>query len=293
MLTCPGRLVIPGLITMQMTSLLGPVRQCFGIKKDKKAKDKALAEFDQKTVPVADSDGSVTATSVTTRTSRGNMFSYQSLEDCLNRGPDFHDFLEWCATKAFNSENVKFCDRVVKFKNEWSRVFAPPNQGVDYARLAMYKIAVVIYIDLVDEATTYYTINIEGLIKNNLCTLFGHNAKIMAARRPSSAPQSPAAHSAVVPWETSDADGHALGNLSRPSLNKGCASSTTELIGNYDEDSSAFDPGDQMDDFVVPEAFDKTCFDAAMASVKHMLWQQPWQEFMRSKRTSASASTLA
>lgn len=291
-------LVVPGLITMQLVALLGPIRQCFGIKKDKKAKDKALAEFDQKTVTVADSDRSLTATSVTTRSSRGNMFSYQSLENCLNHGPDFHEFFGWCATKAFNSENVKFCDQVVKFKYEWTRVFAPPNQGLEHARMAMYRIAVNIYLTLVNDATSNYTINIEAHIKRNLRTLFGHNGELIARRRRSSAPQhSPAvAVSAISPWDTPGdpfANAHPLRQLSRRSLDKGSGSSTTELISNHDEEPSWVDPNDPFTDITVPEAFDEACFDAAMASVKHMLWQQPWQDFMRSKRTSASASALA
>ncbi|KAL9026540.1 MAG: hypothetical protein Q9196_004813 [Gyalolechia fulgens] len=254
-----------------------------------KAKDKALAEFDNKTTTVADPDTSVTATSVTTSSSRGNMFTFQSLEECLNHGPDFTGFYHWCANKAFNSENVKFCDKVIKFKHEWTRVFSPPNQGLENARLVMYRAALEIYLGLVDDDTSYNTINIEGPIKRNLRTLFADAARTIASRRR----EPPTAVSAVSPWETPApfGNGHALRRLSRPSLDKG--SSTTGLISDRDEDADWVDPNDPFTDITVPEGFDETCFDAAMASVKHMLWQQPWQEFMRNRRASAGAAASA
>ncbi|KAL9003308.1 MAG: hypothetical protein Q9188_003807 [Gyalolechia gomerana] len=286
-------LVVPGLIMMQMTCLLGPLRQCFGIFKDKRAKDKALAEFDHKAAKVANPDSSVTTTSVTTRSSRGIMFTFQSLEECLNHGPDFSGFYHWCTNRAFNGENVKFCDKVIKFKHEWTRVFCPPNQGLENARRIMYRVALEIYLGLVNDDTSHNTINIEAPIKRTLRTIFADAGRTIAYRRRKSTPASSTPMSAVSPWETSDplANAQPLRQLSRPSLDKG--SSTTELISDRDEDANWVDPDDPCTDITVPEAFDETCFDAAMASVKNMLWQQPWQDFMRNKRASASAAASA
>lgn len=278
---------------MQMTCLLGPLRQCFGIFKDKKAKDKALAEFDHKAAKVANPDSSVTTTSVTTRSSRGIMFTFQSLEECLNHGPDFSGFYQWCTNRAFNGENVKFCDKVIKFKHEWSQVFCPPNQGLENARRIMYRVALEIYLGLVNDDTSLNTINIEAPIKRTLRTIFADAGRTIAYRRRKSTPASPTPVSAVSPWETSDplANAQPLRQLSRSSLDKG--SSTTELISDRDEDANWVDPDDPCTDITVPEAFDETCFDAAMASVKNMLWQQPWQDFMRNKRASAAAAASA
>ncbi|KAL8643676.1 MAG: hypothetical protein Q9210_007595, partial [Variospora velana] len=47
---------------------------------------------------------------------------------------------------------------------------------------------------------------------------------------------------------------------------------------------------DPFADFPVPATFSDACFDRAMASVKHMLWQQPWQEYMRSRRESTASA---
>ncbi|KAL8934702.1 MAG: hypothetical protein Q9216_005773 [Gyalolechia sp. 2 TL-2023] len=289
-------LVVPGLITMQLAALLGPLWQCLGIFTDKKAKEKALAEFDNKANTVVDRGASVTATSITTRSSRGNMFTFQSLEECLNHGPDFNDFFKWCTQKAFNGENVKFCDKVLKFRNEWTRVFCPPNQGLDNARRIMYRIAVQIYINLIDDDTSRHTINIEGQIKRDLRALFAEAGHAIAIRRGKSPPGSPAATlSAVSPWETADpfANAHPLRRLSRHSVDKG--SSTTELISTRDEEEEDDWAGrdDPLDGITIPDAFEETCFDAAVASVKNMLWQQPWQDFMRNKRASGSTSTSA
>ncbi|KAL8826780.1 MAG: hypothetical protein Q9170_007275 [Blastenia crenularia] len=286
-------LVVPGLMTMQLVALIGPLIQCWALFKGEKATEEALADFDNRKIqPITDRNASLSTTSVKTRSSRGNMFSMQSLDECLNGGPDFYPFFSWCQEKSFNSENVSFCDKAAKFRSEWSRVLAPPNQGFENARLIMYRTAIKIYLVLIDDSTSFYSINIEASIKRNLRALFADAAMVIATRRPST-PKSPKL--AVTPWDevadpfATPGNDHPLRPLTRRSLDKGSSTSVAQLTDPEHEDP--FDPNDPFTDICVPEGFDETCFDAAVASVKHMLWQQPWQDYMRSKRGSAIAPT--
>ena len=273
-------------MTMQMIALLGPLLQCLSLHRNKKETDQVLADFDnKKATGITDPNASLTTTSSKTRSSRSMRFSMESLSDCLNAGSDFLPFFNWCAQKSFNSENVSFCDKVIKFKREWTRVFAPPNQGYDNSRLIMYRVALNIYLTLIDDNTAHFPINIEDHIKRKLRSLFADAAKVIAARRPST-PRSP--NATVTPWDeppdpfTNPGNDHMLRPLTRNSLDKG--SSTTELITELD---GPVDLDDPFSDITIPDHFDESCFDAAMASVKHMLWQQPWQDYMRSRRGSA------
>ncbi|KAL9599642.1 MAG: hypothetical protein Q9219_003726 [cf. Caloplaca sp. 3 TL-2023] len=285
-------LIVPGIMTMQIVNLCGPLIQCYGLFKRGKETQAVLAAYDNKhTEPLT---ASLTTTSLKTRSTNSTRATMDSLEKCLDNGPDYDDFLIWCSKKTLNGENVIFCNRTLKFKREWINALAPPNQGLDHARLIMYRIALDIYVKLVDDDTSETQINIEDHIKRRLRAIFAADARMLASsslsRRPSTI------RAAATPWdeEPSDyfsrlaGDEHPLRPLTQvSSMDKG--SSTTELIAELDEPTDSC--GGEMSAIVaVPESFGEDCFDAALASVKHMLWQEPWQRYLREKRGSATSA---
>ncbi|KAL8918173.1 MAG: hypothetical protein Q9208_007525 [Pyrenodesmia sp. 3 TL-2023] len=283
---------------MQLIALLGPLGQCFRSRKAKKETDRALREFDlKKSKGVAAPNASVTTTSdtevsVKTGSSRGTRYTVESLENSIsNQTPDLGPFREFCAEKCFCVENVAFLEKVVKFKREWDRIFSVPGQDLENARQLMYRVAVNIYLTLIDDNTANASINIEGYIKKQLESLFRAAALGIASRRPSS-PKSIAA--VVTPWDepadpfVNPGNDHPLRPLTHHSMDKGSSSDLVTEVNSALEGDNPF-----AADLPVPPAFDSACFDRAAASVKHMLWQQPWQEYMRSKRGSAVPATSA
>ncbi|KAL8663011.1 MAG: hypothetical protein Q9202_004241 [Teloschistes flavicans] len=282
----PAMWFLPGLISWEMIMLCGPLVTVYKNRKTATTNKRVLAEFDKKkTKGIIPANGSLTTT--TTQASSGR-FSMQSLDDCLNaNGPDFDAFHFFCATKVFNGENVLFLEKTIKFKNEWARVFAVPECSLEKARMHMYRNAVDIYLKLVNEPTAAYAINVEGRIYSRLKSLFGAAANLIATRRPST-PRS-VSHAAT-PWDeladpfTVPGNDHPLRPILRRSMDK--ANSTTELVTEIEPDLD-----DPLFGIAIPTDFDHTCFDEAMASVKNMLWQQPWQDFMNSRRASTVSAS--
>ncbi|KAI4170776.1 MAG: hypothetical protein LQ348_007055 [Seirophora lacunosa] len=287
----PAMWFAPGLIVMQLVALLGPLSQVYKSKKAQKETDQVLLEFaDKKSNGLVPHDASLTSTSIKTRSSRGMMFNMESLDSCLNnKTSDYEPFYQFCAKKCFNSENVIFLDKAISFKREWARISGVPGQSAENVRHIMYRVAVNIYLTLINDDTANYAINIEGHIKKELHALFRAVAISIATRRPST-PAFPNAH--VTPWDepadpfTNPGNDHPLRPLTRHSIDKGSSSSASELITDID----LADPADPLAGFPIPAAFSDACFDRAMGSVKHMLWQQPWQEYMRSRRDSTASA---
>ncbi|KAI4281854.1 MAG: hypothetical protein L6R35_005542 [Caloplaca aegaea] len=280
----PAMWFAPGLIAMQLVAILGPLSQVYKSKIAQKETDQVLLEFaDKKNNGTVPPDASVTTTSIKTGSSRGMMFNMESLDNCLNmKTSDYEPFHQFCAKKCFNSENVIFLDKAIGFKREWTRIFNVPDQSINSARQTMYRVAVNIYLTLINDDTANYAINIEGHIKKELHSLFRAAAISIASHRHST-PQSP--NFQVTPWDeapglfTNPGNDHPLRPLTRHSIDKG-SSSSTYLVSQTDVSDDPFP------DFPIPATFSDACFDRAMASVKHMLWQQPWQEYMRSRRES-------
>ncbi|KAL8707996.1 MAG: hypothetical protein Q9220_007076 [cf. Caloplaca sp. 1 TL-2023] len=275
----------PGLIMMEMTAILMPLMQCWKIHKQAQETERALSEFDRKVHHgVSDPNASTINTSVKTRSTRGSMETMESLDKCLTEmGSMFSEFLQYCTTKSFNGENLMFLEKAIRFKTDWTHMMSNSALTQNQVRLTMYRAAVHIYLTSICEKTAPFQINIEGRYYDKLKSLFDAAATMIASRRPTSH----RSNSAVTPWDEpldpiGSNDHQAEPILLRPMAK----SSTTALISDLDTTTDADDP---FADITVPAEFDVTCFDQAVASVKHMLWQQPWQDFSRSKRTSTAS----
>ncbi|KAL8773559.1 MAG: hypothetical protein Q9209_001664 [Squamulea sp. 1 TL-2023] len=283
---------LPGLITMQMLTVLSALFQVWRSKKHAKQVDGALEQFDikKRTGTVGPNDSIIT-TSTRTKTSSYSRVPMKAMEECLtNNGLEYNAFYHFCTTKTFNGENLVFLDKAIKFKLEWRRIFNLLNVSNDTARLRMYRDAIDIYLTLIWDKTAKYPINIPSQVSRDLHTLFQDAATLIAANRPSK----PRSGSHVSPWEepadpfATTAGDHPLRPMLRRSLDK--SSNSTEYISELDLGQTSLDPSDALNNFPVPATFDDTCFDAAFASIKHMMWEQPYQDFMKSKRNSGSSA---
>ncbi|KAL8728730.1 MAG: hypothetical protein Q9166_005217 [cf. Caloplaca sp. 2 TL-2023] len=284
----PPMWFLPGLITLELVTILGPLIVCWRSRKQAKATNQALDEFDTKQRHgTAGPHASMITTSTKTKSSGGSRVPMKTMEDCLMaNGPDFYAFLRFCSTKTFNGENLLFLDKAIKFKIEWRRISSLHNVSHDSVRLQLFRTAVQIYLTCIWK-TAPYPINIPSNIQRDLAILFMDAAVIVAARRPSTF----RSESNVTPWDepadpfTTSGTDHPLRPILRRSVDKG---SRTELI--TDLDLGTTDLSNPLIDYAVPTAFDDRCFDAAFASIKQMMWEQPYQDFMKSKRNSAASA---
>ncbi|KAI4269545.1 MAG: hypothetical protein LQ337_007216 [Flavoplaca oasis] len=284
----PAMWFVPGLITMQMITVLSALFQVWRSQRQAKEVHGALNEFAiKKHAGIAGPNASIMTTSTKTKNSGSSRVPMKAMEDCLtSNGLEYNAFYHFCTTKTFNGENLVFLDRAIKFKLEWHRIFNLLNVSHDNARLSLYRDAVDIYLALIWDKTANYPINIPSNISRDLNTLFQSAAAIIAANRPAR----PRLGSNVTPWDEpadpfNSAGDHPLRPMLRRSLDKGSATEISES-----ELAPSLDPSDPLYNFSVPANFDDACFDAAFASIKHMMWEQPYQDFMKSKRNSASSA---
>ncbi|KAI4111906.1 MAG: hypothetical protein LQ339_000365 [Xanthoria mediterranea] len=295
----PAMWFVPGLITMQMITILSALFQVWRSKKQAKEVDGALNAFDvKKQIGTVGPNASIVTTSTKTKGSGSSRVPMKTMEDCLtSNGLEYNAFYHFCTTKTFNGENLVFLDKTIKFKLEWRRIFNLLHVSPNAARLRMYRDAVDIYLTLIWDKTAKYPINIPSTISRDLNTLFQSAAAIVAANQPSTGRSS----SNVTPWdEPSDpfasVGDHPLRPMLRHSLDKGSATKLiTELehcspSENDHNNDISLEPSDPLHDVHVPADFNESCFDAAFASIKHMMWEQPYQDFMKSKRNSASSA---
>ncbi|KAL8993040.1 MAG: hypothetical protein Q9169_006640 [Polycauliona sp. 2 TL-2023] len=290
----PAMWFIPGLITMQMITILSALFQVWHSKKQAREVDGALKDFAvKKHAGISGPNASIITSSTKTKGSGNTRVPMKAMEDCLtNNGLEYNAFYHFCTTKTFNGENLVFLDKTIKFKLQWRQYFNLLHVNHNTARLSLYRDAVDIYLTLIWDKTATYPINLPSAISRDLNTLFQSAAAFIAANRPTT----PRSGSNVSPWdEPSDpfasVGDHPLRPMLRRSIDKGSATdSATELSSHHEHTNIALDPSDPLYDFTVPANFDETCFDAAFASIKHMMWEQPYQDFMKSKRNSASSA---
>ncbi|KAL8636201.1 MAG: hypothetical protein Q9228_006377 [Teloschistes exilis] len=286
----PAMWFLPALIAWELIMLCGPLVTIYKNRKAAINNSRILAEFrKKKSKGVNPANGSLTT--LVTQGSSGR-HSMKSLESCLNaNAEDFVAFHKFCANKALNGENVLFLEKTIKFKNEWTRVLTVPDCSLEKARMHMYRNAVDIYLKLVNEPTAAYPINVEGKIYLTLKSLFGTAATLIATRRPSAARSN---SNAATPWDVpadpleASGNDHPLRPILTHSISMGKTNSTTELVTEVEAEADLDDP---LTGIAIPAKFDQACFDEAMASVKNMLWQQPWQDFMNSRRESTASTS--
>ncbi|KAL8798370.1 MAG: hypothetical protein Q9182_006719 [Xanthomendoza sp. 2 TL-2023] len=284
----PAMWFLPGLIIMQTVTIISPLCEVYKGRKRVQILNQDLKDFDKKQRnSMAGANVSVTTTSTKTKGSGSSRVPIKSMEDCLqDNGLEWLAFFHFCTTKTFNGENLAFLDRTNKFKAEWRRMVTLRKGTYNNPRLQMFRTAVHIYLTLIWK-TAKYPINIPCHISRDLAGLFQEAATIVVATSP------PIARSAsnVTPWDEPADPFNGGDHPLRPMLPySSIRGSTIDSITELDlvalEDSS-----DPLTGYHVPVVFDDRCFDAAYDSIKHMMWEQPYQDFIKSRRSCATSTS--
>ena len=261
-------------------------------KKAAAATKKALAMFDLKKLRSKPSATS-SRTSQSLDSKKGKMYSMDSLEECLILPSTCDAFQDYATAVEFCGENVIFLTKVLKFKQQW-HVTLSQTHNISGAMKTLYREALSIYIHLIHASTALYPINIESPIYAQLEKVFGSAAVLVACKRRGSE-GALSITSSVTPWEditptpTEQADPFAdeLPLKAIPSRPGSRSNSSSDRILTIHDDQELADT-DVLGDMLLPDEFDNNVFDAALNSVKYMVWTETWQHYHKWKRASGT-----
>ena len=281
---------IPGLMMMELVTLIFPIVQIFRHKQAARETQAILAEFDVKKLHSEPSSTGSLATR-STASKRGKMFSMESLDECLTTNCDGLQVYASCM--ELNGENIIFLTKVLGFQRKWAMDFSKISNP-SRASMGMFRAALSIYITLVHSDTASYPINIESHIYSSLESVFGAATKLVASRRNSELPLSPI--SSVTPWDEPQQDPFESAMPESPGGTypmRNMSLSTPPARRSIDNDSRAHivrldDDLDTLAGFHIPAEFDEHIFDAAFKSIRYMVWSETWQRYMIWKRSSAT-----
>ena len=271
-------------MTMEITTLAFPIYLILKQQKNDQDYRVDLENFDAK---IAGKKGlNSTSASMTTRStgSKGKMETMEALEDHLNTQ---HDGLQiYASCSELCGENILFLRKVISFKKQWASVFGKRGANASKARMTMFRVALNVYVNLVDSNTAKYPINIESPIYHTLEEMFGAATKLVATRRKSTSTTSV---STVTPWDEpedpfdTDKRRNTLNMRSISLRDLSDENESSEAIITPSEVSELSDP---LSGFIVPGDFGPHVFDAAFKSIKYMVWSETWQRYMSFRRNS-------
>ena len=280
---------VPGLVTMQLTTLIYPIMLIRKHKRAIRETARALQAFDNKrlsSTAASSSAGSMVTGS--TGSKGGKMYSMDTLDECMQT--NFDALQIYATTMEFNGENIIFLSKVLDFKSKWVATFSRLDDNVR-ARSLMYRTAVNIYISLIHSSTATYPINIEFPIYARLESIFGLATSLVATKHRTSISSTPG--SAVTPWDepaefmpnpagTTSPDAFDMKTIAMPATRTSTNDSSEHIISLDD----LTDPHDPLADFHIPAEFDQQVFDAAFKSIRYMVWSETWQRYQNWKRSS-------
>ena len=286
--------LMPGIIAMQLTTVVFPVMHLHQHKKAAFATTKALAMFDSKKL-APNSSATSSRTSQSLDSKKGKMHSMESLDECLVLPSSCDAFQDYATAVELCGENVIFLTKVLKFKQMW-HVTLSQTHNISGAMKVMYREALSIYIHLVHTGTALYPINIESPIYAQLEKVFGSAALLIACQRRGSE-SALSMTSSVTPWEditptpTEQADPFTdkfpLTAVSSRLTSRSNSSNDRVLTVN---DEHELPDTDVLDEMLLPDEFDNNVFDAAFKSVKYMVWTETWQHYHKWRAASNSTA---
>ena len=259
---------VPGLITIELVTLGFPIYQVYRHKRAAYKTTKTIAQWE-----LNRDNGFPFALSIISNT---RSTSVSELDECLHG--DFSQFLVYCCWSAFTGESTKFLIKVLNFQKRWDIVFLQAGKDVDRARMAMFRAAVEIYLSMIYSPTAIEQINVEHSIYRQLDLLFKAAGTLLASDRP---PTSRSNRSMVAPWDeplidqSNDRNDRLIqmANLGRCDLSD---IKDTQCIVDLDEVVE----DDKLAGFNIPAEFGRHCFDEAYASIKEMVYNNSWQNWV-------------
>lgn len=248
----------PGIIIMQAVTVFIPIYEEYSIGRLSPATLSALREWENRNASQSQSTltpksvrtQETSSTESSTKSDGSRTFQMAALEQELAKDPT--SLLHFAATRDFTAENIIFLMSVREWKAK-CRI-----HGVS----AMYEQAIEIYAHSISEKLAEFPINIEGVIRTRLDSIFGPAVADFKTRQTDPYNEViPFAGPAVVP----------LSPLKSPSesriINK-------EL---YEENN---------------QGINEKVFDAAERSIKYLVLTNTWRKFINEGSPRSSLETL-
>ena len=293
---------------MEIVTLTFPIYQILHHKRSARATHRALAEFDRKKLnpsSLLDDATTITGSLATTTRSvskRRKMYTMDSLDLCLSNSP--HNLQIYASCMELNGENIIFLTKVLAFKQQatalFSKTCSDSNTSFRRARKTMFRVALSIYVTLVNARTASYPINVESHIYNRLDAIFGPATALVAASDDTNSRTSSlkSSNSNPTPWDEpaspTDENPPPLAypmqamshrSSSNPQIAKFPSNESCERIvrldtpGGEGEGEGGEGGKDVLEGVDVPAEFDEGVFEQAWLSVRYMVWTETWQRF--------------
>lgn len=281
----------PGLITIELTTLIFPIYQIYRHKKVARETSRALAEFDAKQLNFKEGSETTSVSTATRSTgSKGKMYSMETLEHCIHTNCDGLQVYASCM--ELNGENIVFLTRVIKFKRQWRAEFTNSKNAMR-TRTTMFRAALSIFVNLVHAETATYPINIESNIYRGLELMFCEATQLVACQ-PESRNSSTTSIAQVTPWAepglvSEDFETFQLGDMKKHPRASFRRLSSEDGVSHHSTPSTTDSVEwleDPLNSCMVPVDFDAKVFDAAFKSIKYMVWSETWQRFMNFKKAA-------
>lgn len=207
------------------------------------------------------------------------LYSMQALRSALNQ--DHKPLLEFAATKEFSAENILFLTRVRAWRSAWSTAAAnlpSPTQIPPATLKHLFNTAVDIYIDLIDEATAEFAINIDFSTRKALDSLFQAAAFERGGytRRTSNKFDFSTSFTRMkaVRADTSDSERTLFDN-----------SEVITMVGlpkdTETQNVVTAEPMQQEAEVVIPPEFTQEVFDSAAKSIEYLVLTNTWPKFVK------------
>lgn len=250
---------LPGLLVMEITTVLFPLLEIYKSKRDRKATAAAIADWETSSHEF-DSFRSVHSKTVSENVDhqgRPSMYNIAAMEKALEKNAP--ELLEFAATKQFTGENIVFLTRVRAWKEQWVRAASVKNPMTLEAKSRLYQAGKEIFDRNISLHTSQFPINLESKVYQDLESIFGSRVTSSLT-------------SIITPfadlWEKTEMKSSKAG---------------FEEIIRLDERTK---PGGSDDTLSTPYGFDEQVFDSAERSIKYMVFTNTWGRYLESSRKS-------
>lgn len=244
---------LPGLLVMEITTVLFPLLEVYKSKRDRKATAAAIADWETSghEFESFQSIKSKNVSDTADHPGRPSMYNIAAMEEALEKNAP--DLLEFAATKQFTGENIVFLTRVRAWKEQWVRAALVKNPMTLEAKSRLYEAGKEIFDRNISLHTSQFPINLESRVYQDLESIFGSCVTSSLT-------------SIITPfadlWEKTEMK---------------TAKAGFEEIIRLDERTK---PGVSDDTLAAPYGFDGQVFDRAERSVKYMVFTNTWGRYL-------------
>ena len=284
----------PGLVTIQIVTIAGPLSLAMKHYRWERMKNETnywqYPYLDASTWEMTRTQNSGTSSGTRKNNEQSNM---QALEIVLDSNPSH--LLDYASRKEYSGENIKFLVVVRKWKATWNRTLKSFGEVPPPTMQQLYQSAIEIYLTYIDPRYSDFSVNLESRIYTNLHAVFVNTIRSLERRRSDTTASTPweaqdPMESGAVSVSSSQRDGTSTENFNLASLPKMSASESQDRIWPPNDTDKSAIAGHLASNSEVPESFDVHVFDAAEASVRHMVLHGTWRNYNKAVDRESIAS---